>query len=102
MSYVRSERGGGDMIAPAALIDYLQSELDKALARQPDDDARLVMLAKAWGSWSERYRLFCRDGEQPLGGAHPEHGEMSAADFIIVLGMIDGARAKIERRAVAA
>jgi hypothetical protein len=86
----------------ATLIDYLQSELDKALARQPDDDARLVMLAKAWGSWSELQRRFWSHGEQPFGGPHPEHGEMGAGDFLIVLGMIDGARAKIERQAVAA
>lgn len=85
------------MSAPATITDELKSELDKALARQPDDDARLVLLAKQFGSWQERYRRFAVFGTQPFGEPHPVHGDMTAGDFLILLGMIDGARAKIER-----
>ncbi len=84
--------------APASLTDFLKSQLDKKLAGLPDDGARVVFLGQQFGSWTERYRRFAWTGEQPFGGPHPDFGLMSAGDFIITLGMIDGARAKIERQ----
>ena len=83
------------------ITDFLKSELDSALARQPDDEARLVLLDRQFGHWSERQRRFWLFGEQPFGQPHPHYGEMMAGDFIIVLGMIDGARVRIERSAAA-
>lgn len=80
------------------ISEFLKAELDKALDRQPDDDAKLVLLAKNYGSWCEMRRRFVLFGEQPFGGPHPHHGEMQAPDFVMVIGMIDAARARIERR----
>ncbi len=82
----------------ARLTDFLRDELDKALARLPDDQARIAMLGKQYGAWSEHMRRFWHLHEQPFGGPHPVYGNMTPGDFIVVLGMIDGARAKIERR----
>jgi hypothetical protein len=84
-----------------SITDYLKSELDKALAKQPDDDARLILLAEQFCHWSVRQRRFWLFGEQPFGTPHPHNGEMTPGDFIIVLGMIDGARVRIERSAPA-
>lgn len=78
--------------------DWLKSQLEQSLAAKPDDRARVIHLAKEFGSWSERYRRFAVTGAQPFGEPHPVYGEMTAFDFLAVLGMIDGARAVIERR----
>jgi hypothetical protein len=43
-------------------------------------------------------RRFWRCGEQPFGGPHPEYGAMVAGDFLIVLGLIESARAVIKSR----
>jgi hypothetical protein len=87
--------------AAPTLIDFLQAELDKKLANLPDDRTRIAMLAKQYGVWSQNMRRFWHNHEQPF-GRHPIYGDMTAGDFIILLGMIDGARAKIERQAVLA
>lgn len=81
-----------------SLTDFLKDELDRAVARQPDDAARVIFLIKQFGSWTERYRRFAWSGEQPFGQPHPVYGGMSAGDFLIVLGMIGGAKAVIEKR----
>lgn len=83
---------------PSPLTDHLERALTAALARQPDDAARVIFLIKQFGSWTERYRRFAWTGAQPFGCAHPEYGSMTAGDFLIVLGMIGGAKAAIERR----
>lgn len=78
------------------ITDFLRTELDAVLARAADDKARIVMLAKARGFWSAARMNFLVSGEQPFGGPHPEHGDMTAADFVIVLGLIDAAKARID------
>lgn len=80
-----------------ALTDYLKSELDKKLASLPDDRARYRACILQHNIWSAHMRRFWSHHEQPFGGPHPEHGYMSAGDFIIVLGMIDAAKVKLER-----
>lgn len=81
----------------ATITDWLQLELDKKLASLPDDRARIVCLATQFGVWSLKMRRFYDLGEQPFNEPHPIYGDMGPADFIILLGMIDGARAKLER-----
>jgi len=87
---------------PASVSEYLQSELGNALAKQPDDAARLVFLAKQYGEWEMKRRQFYLRGEQPFCGPHPELGPMTATDFILVLSAIEHARSQIERARVAA
>jgi hypothetical protein len=84
--------------SPETFHEWLKGQLEQSLATKPDDHARVIHLVKEWGSWSERYRRFAATGRQPFGEPHPVYGPMSATDFLIVLGMIDGARSAIERR----
>jgi hypothetical protein len=83
--------------AAPTIIDFLKSELDKKLASLPTDRARINMLAKQYGVWTDNMRRFWHRHEQPFGGPHPIYGDMTAGDFLLVLGLIDGAKAKIER-----
>lgn len=83
--------------APPTLTDYFKTQLDKKLASLPDNRARVVMLAQQYGVWTENMRRFWRYHEQPWRKPHPLYGDMTAGDFLIVLGLIDGAKAKIER-----
>lgn len=83
---------------PATFTDWMKIQLEKSLAAQPDDQARIVHLAKAIGDWTARYRRYAASGDQPFGAPHPVYGEMTAFDFLAVLSIIDGARAVIERR----
>lgn len=87
------------MSEPACFTDWMKIQLEKSLAAQPSDQARIVHLAKEFGSWTQRYRNFAATGKQPFGDTpHPVYGDMTAFDFLAVLSMIDGARAVIERR----
>lgn len=90
------------MTAPLTLVDWLQSELDSVLARLPDDRARHRCLCLQTNVWTQRMRDFHTRHEQPFGGPHPEYGYMSAGDFLILLGMIDAAKTKLERQSVPA
>jgi hypothetical protein len=81
-----------------SITDFLKDELDKAVAARSGHQAKLDLLAIEQGNWALRFRRFARTGEQPFGGPHPDFGQMQATDFLIVLGMIDGARAVIKRR----
>lgn len=88
--------------APLSITDFLKTELDKKLASLPTDRARINMLARQYGIWTQNMQNFWRRCEQPFGGPHPVHGDMTPGDFIIVLGMINSARHDIERQAVLA
>lgn len=81
-----------------SITDYLKDQLDRAVAARSGNQAKLDLLAIEQGNWALRFRHFARTGEQPFGGPHPEYGPMQATDFLIVLGMIEGARAVIKRR----
>lgn len=81
-----------------SITDYLKDELDKAVAARSGHQAKLDLLAIEQGNWALRMREFWRDGTQPFGYPHPVYGPMQATDFLIVIGMIEGARAVIKRR----
>ena len=40
---------------PPCFLDWMKIQLEKSLAAQPDDKARIVHLAKAFGDWTARY-----------------------------------------------
>lgn len=80
------------------ITEYLKLELDRAVAAKSSDPERLRFLAIEQGNWALRMRRFWRCGEQPFGGPHPEYGAMVAGDFLIVLGLIESARAVIKSR----
>ncbi|WP_316176233.1 hypothetical protein [Bradyrhizobium sp. SZCCHNRI1073] len=77
---------------------FLTAELDRKVNAMSSDAARIQFLALQGNSWAERYRHFCRTGDQPFGGPHPEHGEMSAADFVILISRISALQGQIKAR----
>jgi hypothetical protein len=79
---------------PDTITDWLEQELQKALARQPDDHHRYRLLTQQWNVWAERRRQFAEDGKL---FTHPHYGSMQLIDYLIVLCMIDGAKSKLER-----
>lgn len=89
------------MSAPAPLTDYLKSELDKKLASLPDDSARYRCLILQFNVWSQKYARFVAAGQTtddlPDEFSFGPYGTISAGDFLIVLGMIDAAKTKLER-----
>lgn len=87
---------------PPTFTDWMAAELDKRLADLPTDQARyrqLTLQGNVWAGYAAAYAL---SGRQPFNGPHPVYGPMSAADFIIVLGMIAGRRRSLEQHRVAA
>jgi hypothetical protein len=84
--------------APApSITDWFKAELEKKLASLADDQARYRELILQSNVWQQHYRRFYSLHEQPFGGPHPEFGYMTAGDFLILLGMIDAAKMKLER-----
>lgn len=83
--------------SPATITDWLKAELDKVLAKLPNDQARHRCLCLQTNVWMDRMRAFHTRHEQPFNGPHPEYGYMSAGDFLILLGMLDAAKTKLER-----
>lgn len=87
-----------------SLTDYLKSEFDKKLASIPDERERYRFLILQWNVWQQRYGRFIAFSVMKLGLAMPAefnfgpYGHISATDFLLVLGMIDGAKAKMERQ----
>lgn len=75
---------------------FLTTELDRKVNAMSGDAARIQFLALQGNSWAERYRMFCRTGAQPFGAPHPEHGEMSAADFVIIISHISALQGQIK------
>lgn len=71
--------------SPSPLLRYLTNALDHKLSGLPTDTARVRFLAAAFGNWSMLKRQFERDGSQPFGGPHPEHGSMDQWDFTNLL-----------------
>lgn len=88
--------------APRILTDYLKSEFEKKLAGIATDQEKYRFLILQWNVWSQKYGRFIAAGL--LGGDLPDefkfgpYGTISAGDFLIVLGMIDGAKVKLERQ----
>lgn len=80
------------------LTDYLKDHLDRAVASRSGNQAKLDLLALEQGSWAQRFRDFCRLGIHPFGGPPPGYEPMQAADFHVVFGMIESARAAIKAR----
>lgn len=90
-------------MANTSLTDYLKSEFDKKVASIPDDNERYRFCILQWNVWSQRYGRFIAFSVMKLGLAAPaefnfgSYGMISATDFLIVLGMIDAAKVKLER-----
>jgi hypothetical protein len=90
----------------AALTDYLQRELTRKLANLPTDNERYRCLILQSNVWQAKYRRFfaasCLAGDLPAEFSFGPYGWITAGDFLIVLGMIDAARTKMERAPVPA
>jgi hypothetical protein len=83
------------------LTDYLKSEFDKKLASIEGDKERYRFLLLQWNVWQQKYGRFiaagCLPGDLPAEFSFGPYGTISAGDFLIVLGMIDAAKTKLER-----
>lgn len=88
------------------LADYLKSEFDKKLASVEGDQEKYRFLILQWNVWQQKYGRFitagCMPGDLPAEFSFGPHGIISAGDFLMVLGMIDAAKTKLERATVAA
>jgi hypothetical protein len=82
---------------PATLHDWFKAELDKKLASLPSDQARYRELILQENRWTNRYDDYGRFGRQPFCKPHPQYSRMSAADFVIVLGLISDRRTTLEK-----
>lgn len=81
---------------PDTITDWLEQELAKKLAKQPDDYHRYRLLSQQWNVWAERRRQFAESNGN-VNFSHPHYGHMQFCDYLIVLCMIDGAKSKLER-----
>lgn len=78
--------------------DWFAAELDKKLASLPTDQSRYHHLTLQGNIWARFYDAYKKHGRQPFDHPHPRYGPMSAADFVVVLGMIGGRRMSLWRR----
>lgn len=81
---------------PSTITGWLEQELQKTLARQPDDYHRYRLLTQQWNVWAERRRRFVETSGD-VNFSHPHYGSMQLIDYLTVLCMIDGAKSKLER-----
>lgn len=82
----------GDL--PPTITGWLEQELAKKLAAQPDDYHRYRLLSQQWNVWSERRRQFVEDHRL---FTHPHYGSMQLIDYLTVLCAIDAAKTKLEQ-----
>lgn len=87
---------------PPTFTDWMAAELAKKLDSLPSDQARYRHLILQQNVWTDFYDAYVAFGRQPFGKPHPRYGDMTAADFVIVLGIIAGRRTALEQHREAA
>lgn len=84
------------------ITEFIAGQIDADLAAYPGAQAKYARLSKLHNIWTARraqfvFALARDDDEMPrLFYYGPALGWMSAADFLIVLGMIDGKKSALE------
>ncbi|MDB5937570.1 MAG: hypothetical protein JWQ01_4914 [Massilia sp.] len=89
------------------ITEFIAGQIDDDLVAYPGNQAKYARLSKLYNIWSARRAQFvtalaCDHDIPRLFYYGPHLGWMNAADFLIVLGMIDGKKTALERAVVPA
>ena len=84
------------------ITEFIAGQIDDDLRHYPGDQAKYARLSKLRNIWLARRAQFVTalavDDDMPRIFYYGPHlGWMNAADFLIVLGMIDGKKTALER-----